>query len=130
MYKEYASKYYQLKGFLNAFKDCQDCVAFNGNGKSMSIFLSNPTNKFGLHSFEALSIYHDNFKLSLTGYRSNQIIYIKHIILNNKYPILFRIDWKQIDNIIFTPSTIDYISTLKPETFALTYLNVILEFNN
>jgi len=126
MYKEHALKYYQLKGFLNAFKDSQNCVAFNGNGKSMSIFLLNSTNKFGLHSFEALSIYHDNFKLSLTGFSSNQPIYIKHIILNNKYSTLFEIDWEQIDKITFTPSINDYIYTLKPETFALTCLNFIL----
>jgi hypothetical protein len=92
----------------------------------MSIFLLNSTNKFGLHSFEALSIYHDNFKLSLTGFSSNQTIYIKHIILNNKYPTFFQIDWEQIDKITFTPLINDYIYTLKPETFALTYLNIIL----
>jgi hypothetical protein len=124
MYKEYASKHYQLKGFLNAYKNSQNCVAFNGRGNSLSIFLPNSSNKFGLHSFEALSIYHDNFKLSLTGYRSNIAIYIKHLILTNKSPTLFEIDWEQIDKITFTPSCIEF--TAKPATFALINLNFIL----
>lgn len=124
MYKEYALQFYQLKGFLNSFINNENCVAYNGNGKALSIFLSNSSNKFSLHSFEAISIYHDNFKISLNGFRSNQIIYIKHIILNNKSPKLFEIDFEQIDKITFIPTTLDFY-TLKPATFALITLNFI-----
>jgi hypothetical protein len=124
MFEEYASGKYQLKGFMNAYNNSRKCVAYNGKGNSMSISLSNSQNTFGLHSFESLSIYHDNFKLTVTGYRSNVVVAVKNIVLINKNCTRFEINWEQIDKITFTPARI--CETAKPETFILTCLNLVL----
>jgi hypothetical protein len=124
MFESYASKNVHLKGFSNAYTWSRKCVAYNGKGESISIFLSNSRQTFGLHSFEALSIYHDDFKLSLTGYRSNLVFDTKSLILNRKRPTLFEIDWEQIDRITLTPVLL--FDSMKPKTFALTCLNLLL----
>ena len=49
---------------------------------------------------------------------------IKKIILNKTAPGLFETDWEEIDGITFTPER-NY-ETSKPETFALTCLNLLL----
>ena len=90
----------------------------------MSIFSSNAHTTFDLHSFEAISIYHENFKLSITAYRSHLIYDTKNVILTKKAPRLFEIDWYEIDRITFTPES-NY-ETSKPETFALTCLNLLV----
>jgi hypothetical protein len=113
----------QLIGFLNAYTNSIKCVAYNSRGNPISISLPNSRNTFGLHSFEAMSVYHDNFKLTVTGYRSNVIFAVKIILLTKK-PTLFEIDWEQIDKITFTPARI--CETAKPETFILTCLNLVL----
>ena len=111
-------------GFRNAFTNSRNCVAYNSKGSAMSIFLSNARTTFDLHSFEAISIYHENFKLSITAYRSNLIYDTKKLILTKKAPRLFETDWYEIDGITFTPER-NY-ETSKPETFALTCLNLLL----
>jgi hypothetical protein len=123
--EEYVKKHYQLKGFLNSFTNQIKCVAFNGKGNSLSIYLPNSSKKFNLHSFQALSIYHEKFRISITGYRLNIPILTKTILLTNQISKLFQIDFQQIDKITFTPAGIDFY-TLKPQTFALVYLNFIL----
>ena len=90
----------------------------------MLIFLSNEERVFGLHSFEAISIYHENFKLSVTAYRSNSVYDTKNVTLTSRKPTLFEVDWENIDKIAFTPARIR--ETVKPETFALTCLNLLL----
>jgi hypothetical protein len=125
MSEEYVKGHYQLKGFLNSFTNQIKYVAFNGKGNSLSIYLPNSSNKFNLHSFEAISIYHQNFRISITGYRANIPILTKNILLTNQISKLYQIDFQQIDKITFTPTGIDYY-TLKPQTFALISLNFIL----
>jgi hypothetical protein len=114
-----------FNGFANACKHGRKSMAFNGRGAPLSIFLSNQGKTFGLHSFEAISIYHENFKLSITSYRSNDVFDTKTIILTKNYPILIEIDWEQIDRIKFSSAGINQDSS-KPKTFALTYLNLLI----
>lgn len=90
----------------------------------MLIFLSNEERTFGLHSFEAISIYHEDFKLSVTAYCSNSIYDTKNVTLTSRKPTLFEVDWENIDKIAFTPAHIR--DTVKPETFALTCLHLLL----
>ena len=115
---------HQLQGFRNAYTNSRKCVAYNGRGNPITMFLPNTQNSFSLHSFEAMSIYHDNFKLTITSYRSNVIFSVKNIILTNKKPTLFEINWEEIDKITFKPERI--LETGKPETFVLTSLNCIV----
>ncbi len=105
MFEEYVKQHYQLKSFLNSFSDSIKSVGFNGRGNPLSIESSN---KFDFHSFECISIYHDELKLCVTGYRSNISILTKNILLTNKSSKVFLIDSKQIDKITFTPMGIDF----------------------
>jgi hypothetical protein len=100
------------------------CVAYNSRVKPISISLPNYRNTFGLHSFQAMAVYHDNFKRTVTAYRSNIIFAVKIILLKKNKPTLFEIDWKQVQKIIFTPERI--YDTGTAETFILTSLNFIL----
>ncbi|CAF1393120.1 unnamed protein product [Adineta steineri] len=123
MFEEHVRNKSQLQGFINAYTNSRTCVAYNGRGNAMSIFLPNSRHTFGLHSFEAMSVYHDNFKLSITSYRSNDVFIVKNITLTKK-PTLFEINWEQINKITFTPAKI--YETNRPETFVLTCLNLVL----
>ncbi|UJR16864.1 hypothetical protein I4U23_003762 [Adineta vaga] len=124
MFEEHARGNFQLKGFLNAYNPSRNCVAFNGRGKAASILLPNSSNKFSLHSFEAMSVYHESFQLIVSSYRSNVLFAVKNIILTKKNPILFEINWERIDKITFTPERIT--GTVKPETFIIACLNLVL----
>jgi hypothetical protein len=124
MFEQTALSNIQLKGFLNAYTNSIKCVAYNSRGNPISISLPNYRNTFGLHSFQAMAVYHDNFKLKVTAYRSNIIFAVKIILLTKNKPTLFEIDWEQIHKITFTPELI--CDTGKPETFILTSLNLVL----
>lgn len=125
IFDTYAKESYVLKGFLPAFTDSVKCVVYSGNGNPLSIYLPNASNKFGVHSFSALSVYHDEMRVSVTGFRSNVPILTKQLVLNRGPPKLYQIDFEQIDKIIFTPTGID-VFTLKKLTLCLVLLNFML----
>ena len=124
MFHDFTVAKHHLKGFENAYTNSRKCVAYNGKGSSTSFFLPNARKTFGVHSFEAISIYHLNFKLSVTAYRADFIYDTRNVTLTNMKPTLFEIDWEHVDRITFTPEYI--LETVKPETFALTCLNLLL----
>ncbi|CAF4966193.1 unnamed protein product [Rotaria sp. Silwood1] len=114
----------QLKGFTNAFVNSRQYVAYNGRGDSMSFSLCDQSKTFGLHSFEAISIYHEDFKLSVAAYRVDVLFDTKFVMLTTAKATTFEMDWEQIDKVVFKPER--NLETLKPETFALTCLNLLL----
>lgn len=122
IFNDYVKDHYQLKGFASAFSDSVQCVVYNGNGNPLSIYLPNAANQFGVHSFSASSIYHDEIRISVTGFRSNVPTITKQLVLNRDSPKLFQIDFEQIDKITFTPRNIN-LYTLKKPTLCLVLLN-------
>ena len=122
MFDDYVKDNYQLKGFASAFSNSIQCVVYNGNGNPLSIYLPNASNQFGVHSFSASSIYHDEMSVSVTGFRSNVPTITKQLILTLNSPKLFQIDFEQIDKITFTPRDLN-LYTLKKQTFCLVLLN-------
>ncbi|CAF1530673.1 unnamed protein product [Adineta ricciae] len=124
MFEQHARENIQLRGFLTAYNDSRCCVAYNGRGHAILIYLPNASNTFGIHSFEAMSVYHDEFQLKVSGYRSNVLLAVKNIILKRGELNLFEINWDRIDRLVLTPERI--LGTNKPETFILANLNFVL----
>jgi hypothetical protein len=125
MFEKYAIETYPNTGFTNAYTDNRKCVACNVGINPMAIFLANSQRTFGLHSFEAIAIFDENFKLVVNGYRHGELLYTKSITLTATNPTLIVLDWGRIDKVTFTFG--DYIeSPLHPTYFALTCLNLLL----
>ncbi|CAF3906410.1 unnamed protein product [Rotaria sp. Silwood1] len=124
MFENFVKEAPQLKGFIKAFVNLRQCVAYNGRGDSMSFFLFDQSKTFGLHSFEAISIYHEDFKLSVSAYCAGVLFDTKHVMLTTAKVTTFEMDREQIDKVVFKPER--NLETLKPETFALTCLNLLL----
>ena len=122
IFNDYVNGKFQLKGFASAFSDSIQCVVYNGNGKPLSIYLPDAANRFNVHSFSALSVYHDHMKVSVTGFRSNVPTITKQLVLDRGSPKLFQIDLEQINKITFIPTDID-CETMKKQTFCLIFLN-------
>lgn len=126
IFEKYVQTHAQLSGYQASFTSTIKCVAYNGRGNPLSIYLPNPSNTFGLHSFEAMPAYYDydQLRVSVVGFRSNMPVFIKHHVLDRSRQI-FELNFEQIDKVTFTTSPIITIST-KPLTFALINLNFIL----
>lgn len=124
----YITRYHAIpdmhwKGFRKAFHDAQENVVYNDRGAALTISLPNPGQRFGLHSFEAISVYHNELRLFITAYRSNVIFNTKYFILTKDQLELFEVDWEEIDRVVIKPQ--GYFAGSKPITFALSSLNLV-----
>lgn len=113
-----------LNGFQMAFHDSQKYVAYNSRSAALTLYLPDPGQTFGVHSFEAICIHHATLKVFITAYRSNVVINRKSITVSSDQLKLFEIDCEQIDRIVFAPESL--LATMKPATFALSTLNLVL----
>lgn len=123
IFEQYVTMNFNLAGYQPSFTDTIKCVAYNGNGNPLSIYLPNPSNTFSLHSFDGISVYYDRLQISITGFRSNVPIFIKRHVLDRSRKT-FQINFEGIDKVMFTTSAITEM-TMKPRTFALIDLNFI-----
>ena len=115
---------FHLAGFRKAFHAAQEDVAYNGRGAPLMLSSANPGQRFGLHSFEAMSVYHGGLKMFITAYRSNVVVDTKYVMLSSDELKLFEMDWEEIDRVVFQPEPRP--ETLRPSTFALSSLNLVL----
>lgn len=125
IYKDYIKENSHLNGFTGAFSDSIQCVVYNGNGNPLTIYLPNAANQFGVHSFFASSIYHDEMRISVTGFRSNVPKITKQLVLSRGSPKLFQINFEEIDKITFTPME-NSLYTMKKQTLCLVFINFVL----
>ncbi|CAF1322333.1 unnamed protein product, partial [Didymodactylos carnosus] len=125
MFEVFAMECYSNTGYANAFTNGRKCVAYNGGGDPISISVLNSQNTFCLHSFEAISVYREAFTLSVTGYRSKQLLDTKTITLTTTNPTLIEIGWERIDEMRFACADTAEASPNRT-TFALTCLNLLL----
>ena len=116
MSKDYLPGKVQLKEFLTAFHDSQDYVAYNSGSGPLTISVSNPEQTVGLHSCEAVTVYYSDFKVFVTGYRSNNVIGTKNVVLTNDKSTLFEIDWEGLDRITFQTQVV--VESCRPSKFA------------
>ena len=93
---------------------------------TVAVLLSSfhPGHTFGLHSFEAISVCHGDLRVFIMSSRSDSVVERQTITVSVDQLKLFQMDWEQIDRILFEPEPRS--DTLKPSTFALSSLNLVL----
>ena len=101
------------------------CVVFNGKANPMSI----STKRQGVDTFAVLSLeltaaWLDDFQVNVIGRRNKQEVYSTTFMLQFDFPQVFYLDWKDIDEIQFLPTSgtahpgIDYTE----KYFAITWI--------